>query len=46
MSLVEFCADPATRHMVENFQAAFLAKAPRSPTAARQEPGSERFTLQ
>ena len=26
MSLREFCVDPLTRHMVENFQAGYLAK--------------------
>ncbi len=31
MSLAEFCLDPSTRHMVENYQASYLAKAPRDP---------------
>ncbi len=36
MSLAEFCINPATRHMVENYQAAYLAKAPRDPAAVAQ----------
>ena len=49
MSLAEFCIHPATRHMVENYQAAYLAKAPRNPTAVAQGLGPAslaRFELQ
>ncbi len=31
-SLADFCLDPSTRHMVENYQASYLAKAPRDPS--------------
>lgn len=34
MSLLEFCRDSETRHMVENYQSQYLAKAPRSPFVA------------
>jgi hypothetical protein len=34
MTLAEFCLHPATRHMVENYQASYLAKAPCDPITA------------
>jgi hypothetical protein len=49
MSLAEFCATPATRHMVENYQAAYLATAPRNPLLAAEtlsEASLARFELQ
>ena len=49
MSLAEFCVHPTTRHMVENYQASYLAKAPRDPIEAAQgltPEGLARFQLQ
>jgi hypothetical protein len=34
LSLAEFCVDPGTRHMIENYQANYLAKAPLVPAIA------------
>lgn len=36
MSLAEFCIHPKTRHMVENYQAAYLAKTPCDPVIVAQ----------
>ncbi len=49
MSLAEFCVHPETRHMVENYQAAYLAKTPCDPLIAAQGLPPEdlaRFELQ
>ena len=49
LSLAEFCVHPMTRHMVENYQAGYLAALPRNPTAAAQTLSAEclaRFELQ
>jgi hypothetical protein len=49
MSLREFCLDPSTRHMVENYQAAYLAKSPCDVAGVARgiAPGGlERFELQ
>ncbi len=49
MSLAEFCVHPETRHMVENYQAAYLAKTPCDPLIAAQGLSPEdlaRFELQ
>lgn len=44
MSLAEFCLHPETRHMAENYQAAYLAKSALDPVAAKQDLGP--LTLQ
>ena len=44
MSLSEFCLHPETRHMVENYQAAYLAKSPLDLAAAKEDLGP--LTLQ
>ncbi len=36
MSLAQFCVDPETNFMVRNYQAAYLAKAPRDPAITAQ----------
>ncbi len=36
MSLAEFCVHPETRHMVENYQSAYLAKSPCDPVVVAQ----------
>lgn len=49
LSLSEFCLHPDTRHMVENYQANYLAKAPCDPKAVAQDLSLEqlaRFELQ
>ena len=49
LSLAEYCVHPATRHLVENYQANYLAKAPCDPLAAAQglsENDLARFSLQ
>lgn len=43
MSLRDFCVDPMTRWMVENYQAAYLAKAPCDPAAVAQDLTPERL---
>ncbi len=49
MSLREFCLDPATRHMVENYQCCYLAKVPMDPAEIARGMSDEqmaRFELQ
>ncbi|HEX4169523.1 MAG TPA: FkbM family methyltransferase [Bryobacteraceae bacterium] len=49
MSLAEFCVHPETRHLVENYQATWLAKSPSDPTIAAQGISADdlaRFELQ
>jgi len=49
MSLAEFCVNPLTRHMVENYQAAYLAKSPGNPINVARDLTPEclaRFELQ
>ncbi|HEX7360783.1 MAG TPA: hypothetical protein VF283_09855 [Bryobacteraceae bacterium] len=43
MSLAEFCVQPETRHMIENYQAVYLANSPRDPMSVAGDLSPERL---
>ncbi len=43
MSLGEFCANPDTRHMIENFQAGYLARSQCDPVKAARDLSAEQL---
>ena len=44
LSLAEFCVHPETRHMVENYQANYLAKSPCDPVVLAQDLSPEQLS--